>query len=473
MESFSRLIAALDDIVWGPVMIVLLIGTGIFLTVRVKFLTWRNLGFALRSVFSREARSEKGKGDISPFACLCTALAATIGTGNIVGVATAMFSGGPGALFWMEICAAFGLSSKFSECMLAIKYRETDDKGEMVGGPAFTMKNGFQNKKAGMILGMLFAVFGVIASFGIGNMSQANSISDALSTTFGTSTAVVGVIIMVLTLLIVVGGIQSISRVSSIVVPVMALFYIAAAIVCLIVGWRNVPRGLYQIVVMAFAPKAVGGGIIGTITVSVMNEVRYGFARGCFSNEAGMGSAAISAAAASTDDCVQQGYINMTGTFFDTMVVCTMTGLVIAASGVLGGVDASGAPLKGVSLTMAAFESLIGPAGQYLVAVSITLFAFSTIIGWEYHGEKCFQYACTNRKALMAYRIIFSLVTFVGATQKLDLVWSFSDIANALMAVPNLICLIVMSGTVKQEIERFQPRIAAERQARKKRRAKA
>ena len=464
METLNNIVSAVDSFVWGPVMIVLLIGTGIFLTVKLRFRTWRNLGYALHSVLSKEARTTKrGSGDVSPFACLCTALAATIGTGNIVGVATAMFAGGPGALFWMEVCAAFGLTSKFSECMLAVKYRETNAQGEMVGGPAFTMKNGFRNKKLGAALGFLFALFGVIASFGIGNMTQANSISGALNTTFGVPLWVTGLVVTVLALLIIVGGIKSISRVSSVVVPLMAVFYVIAAIACLVVGFRNIPRGLYLIFVMAFAPRAVGGGVLGAITVSVMNEVRYGFARGCFSNEAGMGSAAITAAAATTDDCVRQGYINMTGTFFDTTIVCTMTGLVIASSGVLGTADGTGTPLQGVNLTMAAFEAFIGPVGRYIVSIGIILFAFSTIIGWEYHGEKCFEYLCSNRKAIMAYRIIFSLVAYIGATQTLDLVWNFSDIANALMAIPNLICLLAMSGTIKKEVDRYQSVIADEK----------
>ena len=468
METLNSVVSAIDSFVWGPVMIVLLIGTGIFLTVKLKFRTWRNLGYALHSVLSKEARTTKrGTGDVSPFACLCTALAATIGTGNIVGVATAMFAGGPGALFWMEVCAAFGLTSKFSECMLAVKYRETDAKGEMVGGPAFTMKNGFRNKKFGAVLGFLFALFGVIASFGIGNMTQANSISGAMESTFGVPLWVTGLVVTILALLVIVGGIKSISKVSSIVVPTMAVFYVIAAICCLVIGWRNIPNGLYQILVMAFAPKAVGGGVLGAITVSVMNEIRYGFARGCFSNEAGMGSAAITAAAATTDDPVRQGYINMTGTFFDTTIVCTMTGLVIASSGVLGTSDGTGTPLQGVNLTMAAFESFIGPAGRYIVSIGIILFAFSTIIGWEYHGEKCLEYLVSSRKAIMAYRILFSLVAYVGATQTLDLVWNLSDIANALMAIPNLISLLVLSGTIKQEVERFQPTIDKEKSLRK------
>lgn len=464
VKGLGNGISTVDGIVWGPIMLVLLVGTGIYLTVGMGFRSWRNLGYALKSVLGREARTKKrGSGDVSPFACLCTALAATIGTGNIVGVATAMFAGGPGALVWMELSALFGLTSKFSECMLAVKYREVNESGEMSGGPMYTMKNGFKNKKVGAFLGFLFALFAVIASFGIGNMTQANSISSAVKASFGTSQIIVGVILTVLTFVIIVGGIKSISKVSSVVVPGMAILYVLAGLICLIVGWKNVPEGIVTIFTMAFAPKAVGGGVLGAITVSVMNSVRYGVARGCFSNEAGMGSAAITAAAATTDDPVRQGYINMTGTFFDTLVVCTITGLIIASSGVLGMSGADGVPYEGVALTMAAFEKFIGPVGSYIVSIGIMLFAFSTIIGWEYHGEKAFEYLCPNKKAIMGYRILYSLVVFIGATQTLDIVWNFSDVANALMAIPNLISMIVLSPVIFREVKRFQGVIEQEK----------
>ena len=468
-ETANKIVSDVDSFVWGPVMLILLVGTGVFLTVKLKFRPWKNLGYALKSVLSKEAHSTKrGTGDVSPFACLMTALAATIGTGNIVGVATAMFAGGPGALVWMILSACFGLTSKFSECMLAVKYRETNERGEMSGGPMFTMKNGIKNKSLGKCMAFLFALFTVLASFGIGNMTQANSISDAINSSFGLSKQAAGVIITILALIIIVGGIKSISKVSSVVVPTMAVFYVIAGLLCIIINIRNVPAGLYQIFVMAFNPKAVGGGVLGAITVSVMNSVRYGVARGCFSNEAGMGSAAITAAAATTDDCVRQGYINMTGTFFDTIVVCAITGLTIASSGVLGTNGADGTPLQGVMLTMAAFESALGVVGKYVVSIGIMLFAFSTIIGWEYHGEKAFEYLVPNLKYMIIYRVVFSLVVYVGATQALDFVWNFSDIMNALMAVPNLICMIMLSGVIKEEVERYQDVIESEKKTRKK-----
>ena len=465
----SDTLVKVDDFVWGPVMLVLLVGTGIFLTIRLKFRPWRNLGFAIKSTLSKEARTTKrGEGDVSPFSALTTALAATIGTGNIVGVATAMVSGGPGALVWMWISACFGLTSKFSECMLAIKYREVNEKGEMSGGPMYTMKKGFKNKKIGAFLGMLFAVFAVIASFGIGNMTQANSISESLESTFNFDEKIVGVVLTVLAIVIIVGGIKTISKVSSIVVPLMAFFYIIAGLIVVVMNIQNLPSGIVMIFKMAFSSQAVAGGGAGVITAGVMNAMRYGVARGVFSNEAGMGSAAITASAATTDDPVRQGYINMTGTFWDTIVVCTITGLCIASSGVLGTVGDDGKLVQGAALTILAFKSALGEVGAILVTIGIALFAFSTILGWEYHGEKAFEYIFGTHKYNMAYRIIFSLVVFVGATTTLQVVWNFSDIANALMAIPNLICLLVMSKVIAKEVERFQPILDKEKKAAKK-----
>ena len=551
MEQFGKILSTIDDFVWGPYMLFLLVGTGIFLTFRLKFRPWRNLGYAIKSTLSKEARKTgKGTGDISPFSALTTALAATIGTGNIVGVATAMVAGGPGALVWMWLSALFGLSSKFSECMLAIKYREVNEKGEMSGGPMYTMKKGFKHKKFGATLGWLFALFAVIASFGIGNMTQANSISESLHSTFHISPVLVGVVLTILALVIIVGGIKTISKVSSVVVPLMAIFYVIAGLLVILINIKNVPAGVAMIFKMAFSINAVGGGLCGSITAAIMNSMRYGIARGVFSNEAGMGSAAITAAAATTDNPVRQGYINMTGTFWDTIVVCTITGLCIASSGVLGITEANAtgtytvtdtniaisstllednstadtnytytlaedalaltskddtlnlsfeedtdAPMdlftskngswhdpsgneyvfetdgsyqyntvvKGAALTIAAFESGLGELGAILVSIGIALFAFSTILGWEYHGEKAFEYILNTHKFNMVYRIVFSLVVFVGATTALDIVWNFSDIANALMAIPNLICLLALSGVIAKDVEAFQPEIDAKK----------
>jgi AGCS family alanine or glycine:cation symporter len=571
METLSKIISNVDSFVWGPVMLVLLVGTGVFISFRTGFLPWRNLGYAIKSTLSKEARTKKrGTGDVSPFSALTTALAATIGTGNIVGVATAMVAGGPGALVWMWISACFGLTTKFSECMLAIKYREVNEKGEMSGGPMYTMKKGLKNKKLGSVLGWLFAVFAVLASFGIGNMTQANSIASSMNETFRIPTWVIGVILTVLALLIIIGGIKSIAKVSSVVVPFMAVFYIIAGLIVILGNIAGLPSGVAQIFKMAFSFESVTGGVLGAVVASMSNAMRYGVARGCFSNEAGMGSAAITAAAATTDNPVRQGYINMTGTFWDTIVVCTITGLVIASSGVIGmthvtatgdyaveagqvtinstadkktttteytidydeatdtvtlkdnagkqdltltayaaaddeeafgklqskadcettataqslqgtWTDGSGnayvfnsdgsysyeAVYTGSALTIQAFKTVLGEFGAWLVTISIALFAFSTILGWEYHGEKAFEYLFKTHKYNMLYRIVFSCIVYFGATQALELVWNFSDIANALMAIPNLICLLLLSGEIARDMKEFQKVIEAEKAEKK------
>lgn len=466
MDKVNEIVKLVDDFVWGPVMLVLLVGTGIFLTLRTGFLPWRNLPYALKSTLSKEARTKsRGEGDVSPFSALTTALAATIGTGNIVGVATAMVSGGPGALVWMWISAAFGLTSKFSECMLAIKYREKNEKGEMSGGPMYTMKKAIKWKPLGTVLGWLFAFFAVVASFGIGNMTQANSISSSMAETWSVPTWITGVIITILALVIIVGGIKTISKVSSVVVPFMAIFYVIGGLIVIALNYKNIPAGVVQIFQCAFSIQSITGGVLGTITASMMNGMRYGVARGVFSNEAGMGSAAITAAAATTDHPVRQGYINMTGTFWDTIVVCTITGLAIASSGVLGSVNEAGELITGSALTIAAFKTVLGPVGGWLVTISIALFAFSTILGWEYHGEKAFEYIFGTHKFNMIYRIVFSLIVYVGATATLDLVWNLSDIANALMAIPNLICMLLLSGEIARDMKDFQVILKEEKSA--------
>ncbi len=464
VETVDKVLKIIDDFVWGPVMLVLLVGTGIFLTFRLKFYTWRNLPYAIKSTLSKEARSKsRGMGDVSPFEALTTALAATIGTGNIIGVATAMVSGGPGALVWMWISACFGLSSKFSECMLAIKYREVNQQGEMSGGPMYTMRKALKNKTAGAVLGWLFALFAVFASFGIGNLTQANSISEAMNKTFEVPPWVTGGIITILSLVIIVGGIKSISKVSSIVVPCMAVFYVIGGLIVIVGNIGNVPSGVAMIFKMAFSIKAVAGGVGGTIVASMMSSMRYGIARGMFSNEAGMGSAAITAASAVTDHPVRQAYINMTGTFWDTLVVCTITGLCIASSGVLGITDSAGKAVEGSALTIEAFKTVLGPMGGWIVTIGVALFAFSTILGWEYHGEKAFEYLLGTHRFNMVYRVIFSLTAFVGATTTLSIAWNFSDIANALMSVPNLICMLALSGEIAKDVEAFQVILERER----------
>lgn len=461
MQTISHVLETIDNIVWGPVMLCLLCGTGIYLSVRTRFLPIRNLGYALKNTLGKSARKNKHKasGDISPFAALTTALASTIGTGNIVGVATAMVCGGPGAILWMIVSAIFGMTTKFSECMLALKYRESNHRGEMCGGPMYTIKNAFQNKTAGRFLAFMFALFAVAASFGIGNLTQSNSIASALSIAYATPNRTTGIIFTILALIVIIGGIRNISKVSQLVVPFMAVGYILMGLVVLLGNFSQLGNGLCMIVRMAFSPKAVSGGLCGTITVSMASAMRYGIARGCFSNEAGMGSAAISAAASQCDAPVKQGYINMTGTFWDTIVVCSITGLCIASSGMLGQIDpATGEYYTGVALTIAAFETVLGPLARYAICISVVLFAFSTILGWEYQGEKAFEYITKTKKSssILLYRIVYALVVYVGATTPLQAVWSFSDIANALMCIPNLICLLYLSKEIAQDVKAFE-----------------
>ena len=449
----SALLAAVNNFVWGPVMLALLVGTGIFLTIRLKFLPWRNLGYAIKMVFSKR---DKHAGDIPPFQSLMTALSATIGTGNIVGVATAMVLGGPGALVWMWIAAAFGLSTKYGESVLAVKYRETNSVGEMAGGPMYAMKNGIHNG-FGRLLAVLFSLFAVLASFGIGNMTQANSISAALNSSYGIPTWAVGAVIMVLALSVLVRGIRRIGLVSSIIVPTMAVFYLIASVIVIVVNFDAVPAGVEQMFAMAFSTESVAGGIGGSIVASMLTAMRWGVARGVFSNEAGLGSAPIAAAAARTDHASRQGYVNMTGTFFDTMIICMLTGLVIASSGMLGTVDPdTGKLVSGVQLTILAFSTVFGTYGKLIVSIAIALFAFSTILGWEYYGEKALEYLIKARPVIMGYRVLFSLITFVGATTTLEIVWNFSDTMNGLMIIPNLICLIWLNKDIADECFEYE-----------------
>lgn len=464
MKLFEEILGSVNDFVWGPVMLVLLVGTGVFLTFRLKFLPWRNLGYALKSVFSKpEKTDDQHEGDITPFQSLMTALAATIGTGNIVGVATAMVLGGPGAIVWMWISALFGLSTKYAESLLAVKYREVNDAGEMAGGPMYVMRNAFPIPALGKILAVAFALFAVLASFGIGNMTQANSISEALNTTFGVPNAVTGALLTVLALIVLLGGIKSIGKVCEKIVPFMAVLYFVCGLLVIILNIKNLPSGIVEIFSMAFSVKAISGGVGGSIIASMLSAMRWGVARGVFSNEAGLGSAPIAAAAAKTDLPSRQGYINMTGTFFDTIVVCSVTGLVIASSGQLGAVDASGELLTGASLTIASFQAALGTFGGWMVSIGIMLFAFSTILGWEYYGEKSLEFLVGSTKANKPYRLFFSLIAFIGATQTLSIVWDFSDTMNGLMAIPNLICLLVLSGVVAKDCFDYQDVIKKER----------
>ena len=440
-----------DAFIWGPGLLTLLMGTGAFLTLRLHFLPWKNLSKSLHFALSPKARSTVKDGGISPFSALMTALASTIGTGNIVGVSTALVLGGPGALIWMEISALLGLATKYAECMLAAKYRRKNKLGEMIGGSMYPLQERFPFHSIGRILAILFAVFAVLASFGIGNMTQANSVSEALYVTFGVSPTISGIVLMVLTFIILIGGIRSISKISSALVPIMSILYLIGGTIVILGNFQNLPSGIIEIFRLAFSPKAAAAGAGETILASMQRAAEWGIARGVFSNEAGMGSATFTAAAASSEDPVEIGYLSMTGVFFDTTVICTITGLAIVASGVLGITDSNGDPVEGAALTIAAFETVLGPFGGKLIAIGITLFAFSTIIGWAYNGEKALEYLLPKLSYRKIYRVFYTIAVLVGATIPLEAVWTFSNIMNGLMAGPNLICLLALSGEIARD----------------------
>ncbi len=454
--DLSQLLNDVNDFVWGPIMLTLLVGTGIFLTVRLKFLPWINLIYAIKMILQPK---KQHSGDLSPFQSLMVALSATVGTGNIVGVATAMVLGGPGAIVWMWISAAFGLSTKYGESVLAVKYREKNSVGEMAGGPMYAMKNGIGGT-FGRAMAAAFAFFAVCASFGIGNMTQANSISSAFQSSLGIETWQTGIVLVICSLIVLLRGVQSIGKVSSFIVPSMAFFYLLFTAIIIIKNYANIPAGLSMMFQMAFSTEAVAGGVGGSIVATMLTAMRWGVARGVFSNEAGLGSAPIAAAAARTDHASRQGYVNMTGTFFDTMIICMLTGLVIASSGVLGSIDPeTGKLVSGAPLTILAFSTVYGEGAKYIVSIALAFFAYSTILGWEYYGEKSLEYLVSNRAVIYGYRVIFSCITFIGATQTLDVVWNFSDTMNGLMAIPNLICLLILNNKIAEECFHYQSEI--------------
>lgn len=470
----SEWIQRADELVWGPGLLGLLLGTSVYLMISLKGLPVRRLKFALRCALGLEKEKSDGggrQGSVSSFSSLTTELAATIGTGNIIGVATAMVLGGPGALFWMVAASVIGLATKLVESTLAVKYRGKNKKGQTAGGPMYVMENAFPIRRAGHVLAVSFAVFAVFASFGMGNMTQSNSIADAVAVTFSVSKARSGLIVAVLTILVVLGGIGVIGRVTQVLVPLMGIFYMAGTILVILAHWRNLPGALAGIMQAAVCPAAVSGGLFGQVTVSAFEAVRWGVSRGIFSNEAGLGAAGISAAAADTEDYIRQGYISMTGVFLDTVVICTATGLALAVSGVLGSVDADGQPLTGAALTLAAFHTVFGEFGERFMAVCIVLFAFATIIGWAYQGERAFEFLMGGQTRYnVVYRFLYGLVAFIGCICPLQAVWNFSDICNGLMAVPNLVCLLVLSKPVCREISDYCPERGENRSFRAKRR---
>jgi len=446
--SFIDILDAVDRFVWGTPLIVLLLGTGVFLTIRSRFIQVRGFkrGWML---LSGKYDDPAEAGETTHFESLATALSATIGTGNIAGVATAITMGGPGAVVWMWITAALGMSIKYHSCLLAQKYREIDSKGEVAGGPAYYLKLGLKNKGLGIFLGFCFAVFTVIASFGIGNMVQANSLAHPLETEFGIPRMMTGLVIAALVGAVTIGGIKRIAKVTSKLVPFMALGYIFLALLVLIFNYEGIIPAFGTIFRYAFTdvPKSAGGGFAGATVWMVM---RFGVARGLFSNEAGLGSAAIAHAPAKTNKPAREGLVAMLGPFIDTIMVCTMTALVIVISGLWDTTNQSGA-----ALTSAAFSQSLPWIGKFVVPISITIFAFTTLVGWSYYGDRSIKYLFNSNKMVTAYRLLFIFLIPVGAVVKLDVVWKFSDIANALMALPNLIGVIALSVVVKKMTDEY------------------
>ncbi len=441
----QALIKTLSDIsgfVWGLPLIVLLLGTGIYLTIILRGIQFRALIPSLYIALIKRKEERESEGDISHFQALMTALSATVGVGNIAGVATAIATGGPGAVFWMWITGLFGMATKYSEAVLAVKYREVDKFGTMSGGPMYYISKGLGLKW----LGVLFAVFASIAAFGIGNMVQSNSVADAINSAFGVPHWISGAVMCIATGLVIIGGIKSIARVASVIVPFMIVFYMVGAFISIFIHWHNVLDAFGLIFYHAFTPTAAAGGFMGA---AIKETIRMGVARGIFSNESGLGSSPIAAAAAQTRNPVRQALVSMTQTFIDTIVVCTFTGVVIIASGVW----TSGQ--TGASLSTLAFEQGIPKQiGDDIVAISLASFAYSTIIGWCYYGEKAIEYLF-KEPAVKPYRVIFTIMVLVGATVELDLVWTFADIMNGLMAFPNLVGLLGLSKVVVEETKKY------------------
>ncbi len=432
---------AIDSFVWGPPLLVLLVGTGIFLSFRLGFLQVRHLPRSLKLIFKAE---NKGEGDIDSFKALCTALAATVGTGNIVGVATAIKAGGPGAILWMWLAAFFGMATKYAEGCLAVKFRTVDDKGQISGGPMYYIENGLG--RAYRPLAIAFAFFGVlVAYFGIGTFAQVNSIVQITQLNAGIPVEYTAVVLTILVAAITLGGLQSIAKTASKVVPAMAIIYMASTLGFLVIFADKVPGAILEIFYDAFHPTAAVGGFLGA---SVLFAMRNGVARGVFSNESGLGSAPIVAAAAKTKWPAEQGLVSMTGTFIDTIIICTMTGLVVVISGLWKG------DLNGAALTNAAFLQAYPHFGGYMLMVGLVLFAFTTILGWNYYGERCMEYL-VGTKGIMPYRIVFIILVGCGAFLKLEAIWILADIVNGLMAIPNLIALLGLSGVVVAETKKY------------------
>lgn len=450
----SEIINAVHTAIWGPGTQLLMVGTGLFLTMRTRFLPWRRLGFALRSVFSPSARSQSG-GGISSLSALMTSLAGTLGTGNIAGVSTALVAGGPGALVWMAISALLGISTTFAECMLSARYRVRSRDGAPYGGPMYVMRAAIHPRWLGSTMAAVFAACTVAASFGVGGMTQSGAIADAMEFVCGAPRQAVSVVVCLLSLLVISGGICRISRIASSAVPVMSALYLIGGLTVILGHLSALPSAAADMFRLAFSPNAAAGGAAG-VCVSALTAARYGIARGCFSHEAGMGSAAIAAAAAGGVHPVRQGYVSMTAPVIDTLVMCTVTGIAVCVSGVLGTTDATGVPITGAQLTILAFRTRLGDAGALLICICLVLFGFSTIPSWAYLGEQALSFLTGGRGAWI-YRLIFTAAVFWGGIRDAELIWQLSDICNALMCFPNLICLLLLSGTVARELRIYPP----------------
>ncbi len=452
MEQLTNFVSQASDFVWGPYLLIpLLLSTGFYLTLRLKGLQFRQLLPSLHLALI--VRHDKdGDGDISHFQALMTALAATVGTGNIVGVATAIALGGPGAVFWMWMTGLVGMATKYSEALLSVRYREKDHRGEQCGGPMYYLSRGIGNKTLGKVLGGAFALFAAVAAFGIGNMVQSNSVAHALHDSFGISIPLTGVVLAIAAGLVILGGIKSIGRFTGAFVPVMIAIYVAGTIWALSRFADRIPDALALIVHDAFNGTSMAGGFMGA---GVAAAIRFGVARGIFSNESGLGSAGIAAAAAHTKEPVRQARVSMTQTFIDTIVVCTLTALVILTTG------AWESGVNGAALTQLAFSlGLPGEWGGWVVSVSLSMFAFSTILGWSYYGEKSLEYLLGER-LVKPYRALFVIAVFFGAVRSLDFVWGVSDVMNGLMALPNLIGLLLLSGVIVRETRDYFSRQAS------------
>lgn len=434
MEAMTNWLTAINGLVWGPPMLVLILGTGLFLMLGLRLMPLLRISYGFRMLWA--GRHQQGQGNITPFNALMTSLSATIGTGNIAGVGTAIAIGGPGALFWMWCTALVGMATKYAEGVLAVRYREVDARGNYVGGPMYYIKNGLGRNW--VWLGTAFAVFGGLAGFGIGNMVQANSVADALNSKFAIPREWAGAAMAVLVGLVLIGGIRWIAQVAGKLVPFMAISYLVGGLAVLAFNLDGIPQALYQIVVHAFSPTAAVGGFAGA---TLMMGIQMGVARGIFSNEAGLGSAPIAHAAAQSDNPIQQGTVAMLGTFIDTLIICTITGLVIMVTGEWTGGQ------TGASLSSAAFQTGLPAIGGYVVTLGLALFAFTTILGWSVYGERCVEYLFGVR-AILPFRLIWVAAIPVGALVQLELVWLVADTLNALMAIPNLVALLLLSPVV-------------------------